>query len=214
MIRFSLEPMRFLEEQLAELDQLIGQKIQEAGYEKPWELLRTLAAVRENAAAVLAEMGPDPAQFPSEKHLGSWSGLCPGNNRSAGHNKSSHTNPGNKWLRAALTESAWGVSRMKEGHLREKFWRIAAKGDPKRARLIAVVAIAHDLLKLAYFVLQRGTPYEESRGNPMSEQQKQRLIQHHVRRLGKLGIPVRLSPPPAPRTSRAPCSRKGRCANP
>jgi transposase len=213
MIRFSLEHMRFLEEQLAELDQLIDEKIQEAGYQKQWELLRTLPAVRENAAAVLAEMGPDPAQFPSEKHLGSWSGLCPGNNRSAGHSKSSHTNPGNKWLRAALTESAWGVSRMKEGHLREKFWRIAARGDPKRGRLIAVVAIAHDLLKLAYFVLQRGTPYEESRGNPMSEQQKQRLIQHHVRRLGKLGIPVRLSPPPTPRTSCTSSSRKGRRGN-
>jgi len=205
MIRFSLQHMRFLEEQLAEIDQLISQKIQEAGYDKQWELLRTLPAVRENAAAVLAEMGPDPAQFPSEKHLGSWSGLCPGNNRSAGRNKSSHTNPGNKWLRAALTESAWGVSRMKEGHLREKFWRIAAKGDPKRGRLIAVVAIAHDLLKLAYFVLQRGMPYEESRGNPMSEQQKQRLIQHHIRRLGKLGIPVRLSSPPARSTSGASC---------
>jgi transposase len=169
MIRFSLEHMAFLEGQLAQIDQLIQEKIQQSGYEKQWELLRTLPAVRENAAAVLAEMGPDPAQFPNEKHLGSWCGLCPGNNRSAGREKSSHTTHGNKWLRAALTESAWGVSRMKEGHLREKFWRIASKGDPKRSRPIAVVAIAHDLLKLAYFVLQRGTPYEEERGNPMSE---------------------------------------------
>jgi hypothetical protein len=64
---------------------------------------------------------------------------------------------------------------MKEGHLREKFWRIAAKGDPKRSRPIAVVAIAHDLLKLAYFVLQRGTPYEEDRRHPMSEQQQAAL---------------------------------------
>jgi hypothetical protein len=98
---------------------------------------------------------------------------------------------------------------MKEGHLRDKFWRIAAKGDPKRSRPIAVVAIAHDLLKLAYFVLQRGTPYEERRGHPMSEEQKQRLIQHHVRRLGKLGIPVRLSPAPQNPSSRAKCKRKG-----
>lgn len=208
MIRFSLDHMAFLEEQLTQIDQLIQEKIRQSGYEKQWELLRTLPAVRENAAAVLAEMGPDPSQFPNEKHLGSWCGLCPGNNRSAGRDKSSHTNPGNKWLRAALTESAWGVSRMKEGHLREKFWRIASKGDPKRSRPIAVVAIAHDLLKLAYFVLQRGTPYEEERGNPMSEQQKQRLIQHHVRRLGKLGITVRLTPPTSPRPARASCKRK------
>ena len=159
-----------------------------SGYTQQWELLRSLPAVQENAAAVLAEMGPDPAQFPNEKHLASWSGLCPGNNRSAGRSKSSHTNQGNRWLRAALTESAWAVSRMKDGHLREKFWRIASRGEPKRSRPIAVVAIGHDLLKLAYFVLQRGTPYEEKRGSPISEEQKQRLIRHHVRRLGKLGI--------------------------
>src|SRR5215472_9694009 len=128
MIRFRVEPMRFIEEQVAELDQLIRAKIEEAGYTQQGELLRTLPAVHENAAVVLAERGPDPAQFPDEKHLGSWSGLCPGNNRSAGRQKSSHTNAGNRWLRAALAESAWGVSRMKAGHLRDKFWRIAGKG--------------------------------------------------------------------------------------
>ena len=207
LIRFSLQHIGFLGEQLAAIDELIERKIQEAGYGKPYELLRTLPAVQENAAAVLAEMGPDPQQFPSEKHLGSWSGLCPGNRRSAGRQKSSHTNPGNRWQRAAWTESAWGVSRMKEGHLREKFWRIAGKGPPPRSRPVAVVAIAHDLLKLAYFVLKRGTPYEETRGQPMTEAQKQRLIRHYIRRLGKLGIPLRPTPAPQRGTARGKCKR-------
>ena len=65
MIRFSLEHMAFLEGQLAQIDQLIQEKIRQSGYEKQWELLRTLPAVRENAAAVLTEMGPNPAQFPN-----------------------------------------------------------------------------------------------------------------------------------------------------
>jgi hypothetical protein len=56
-----------------------------------------------------------------------------------------------------------------------------------------VVAIGLDLLKLAYFVLQRGPPYEEKRGSPMSEHQKRRLIRHRVRRLGKPGIRLRPS---------------------
>jgi transposase len=196
MIGFSLEHLRFLEDQLAVMDDAIRDKIKEAGYEKQWDLLRTLPAVDQNAATLLAEMGPDPAQFPDEKHLGSWSGLCPGNNRSAGRNKSRHTNKGNRWLCGALTESAWAVSKMKDGYLREKFWRIAAKGPPERNRPIAVVAIAHDLLKLAYCVLTRGTPYEEQRGQPMTEQQKQRLIRHHVRRLGKLGISLKVATTP------------------
>lgn len=203
MIRFSLEHLRFLEEQITDMDDVIREKIAEAGWTKELELLRSLPAVDQNAAAVLAEMGPNPAQFPNEKHLGSWAGLCPGNNRSAGRSKSSHTKAGNPWLCGALTQSAWAVSRMKNGHLREKFWRIASQGDPKRSRPIAIVAVAHDLLKLAYFVLQRGTPYEEERGKPISEQQKQRLIRHHVRRLGKLGLclpnPLRPAPTGAKR---------------
>jgi transposase len=193
MIRFSLEHLRFLEEQLGAMDEQIRKKIEEAGYQRQWELLRSVPAIKENAPAVLAEMGPETKPFPTEKHLSSWSGLCPGNNRSAGRSKSSHTNNGNRWLRAALTESAWAVSKMKHGHLHDKFWRIAAKN-----RLKAVVAVAHDLLKLCYFVLQRGTPYEEKRGVPMSEEQKQRLIRHHVRRLGKLGIRVRVGGSSAP----------------
>jgi transposase len=207
MIGFSLQHLRFLEDQLAVIDDAICSKIQEAGYEKQWNLLRTLPAVDQNAAILLAEMGPDPAQFPDEKHLGSWSGLCPGNNRSAGRNKSRHTNKGNRWLCSALTESAWAISKMKEGHLRDKFWRIAGKGPPERNRPIAVVAIAHDLLKLSYCVLKRGTAYEEQRGQPMSDKQKQRLIRHHVRRLGKLGISLKV-----PATANDPNCRRRRAS--
>ena len=176
-----------MEDQIHPLDEEISNQIREAGYEKQWELLQTVPAVGEpNAATILVEVGPDPQKFANEKHLSSWAGLCPGNKRSAGKDKGSHTTEGNRWLRGALTESAWGIAAQKDGHLRHKFWRIAAKSRPK-----AVVAIAHDVLVLAYFVLQRGTPYEEKRGIPMTEAQKQRLIRHHLRRLGKLGIPVR-----------------------
>ena len=84
MIRFSLEHLRFLEEQLSELDQQIGRKIEEAGYKQQYELLQTLPGVQEpTAAALLAEVGPDVKPFASEKPLSSWAGVCPGNNRSA-----------------------------------------------------------------------------------------------------------------------------------
>jgi transposase len=187
MIRFSVEHLRFLEDQIAELDSAIGEQIGKAGYEPQWELLQTVPGVQETTAAMLlAEMGPDPAQFPSGKQLSSWAGVAPGNHQSAGKNKNSSTQPGNRWLKSALTETAWGVARKKDCHLRDKFWRIAAKNRPK-----AVVAIAHDVLLLAYYVLQRGTPYFEKGPKPLSEPQKQRIIRHHIRRLGKLGVRVR-----------------------
>lgn len=69
-------------------------KIEALGYSAQWKLLQTVPAVKESSAAsVWAEVGPDMGQFASEKHLSSWAGVCPGNNRSAGQNKGSKTNP-------------------------------------------------------------------------------------------------------------------------
>jgi transposase len=190
MIRYGVEHLRFLEDQIGALDDDIRQQIRQAGYQQQWELLQTVPGVQEpTAAALLAEMGPNPQQFGNEKKLSSWAGLAPGNNQSAGKSKSCHTRPGNRWLKGALTETAWGVSRKKGCHLREKFWRIAAKNKAK-----AVVAIAHDVLVLGYCVLQRGTPYFEKGPVELTEPQKQRIIRHHVRRLGRLGIRVRTAP--------------------
>jgi transposase len=205
MIRYSIEHLRFLEDQIESLDGEIRMQIRQAGYDKEWELLQSLPGVQEpTAASLLAEMGPDISQFGSEKKLSSWAGLAPGNNQSAGRNRSSGTQPGNRWLKAALTETAWGVARKSNCHLRDKFWRIAAKSRPK-----AVVALAHDVLVLAYFVLQRGTPYVEQGPVQLSEPQKQRIVRHHIRRLGKLGIRVRT----APKLGTGCTKRKAKAAN-
>lgn len=210
MIRYSLEHLKFLEEQMEHLDEDIRQQIHAAGYDQQMELLQTVPGVRETTAAViLAEMGPDTTQFPSEKHLGSWAGLCPGNNRSAGKNKSSHTTSGNRWLRAALTECAWGAAQKKGCYLKERFWRIAAKNKAK-----AVVAIAHQILVLSYFVLQRGTPYQEVRGVELSERERQRLIRHHLKRLGKLGLRLRAQPLPVGRPGKQRRSRINEAGTP
>jgi transposase len=186
MIRFSLEHLQFLEKQLLEIDAQILHKIEEAGYQKEWALLQTVPCIGEaTAAVILAEVGPDPKPFASEKDLSSWAGVCPGNNSSAGKNKSGRTNRGNRWLKAALTEAAWGVSRKKECHLKTKFQRLAAKSKPK-----AVIATAHDLLLLVYAVLTSRTPYREE-AQILTPLQRDRLIKHHLRRLGKLGVRVR-----------------------
>ena len=170
MIRYSLDHLKFLEEQLNQIDDRIREGIIEAGYQKQWELLQTLPGVlAPTAAVVLAEVGPDVNAFATEKKL--------------------------SWLRAAMTESAWANSKKKSGQLKEKFRRIAAKSRPK-----AVVAVAHDLLILTWHVLHRGTPYEEKRGVPMSPEQQQRLIRHHVHKLGKLGIRLKVPQQPVSQT--------------
>ena len=157
---------------------------------RDWELLPTLPGVKDcSAASILAETGGDMQQFPTAKDLSSWAGVCPGNNRSAGKNKSSRTTGGNPWLRSALTECAWAAAAKKNCFLKDKFWRITSKSGGKKAP--AIVAVAHTLLLLAYQVLQTHQPFEDRTAPPLDERQKQRLIQHHIRRLGKLGIPIR-----------------------
>lgn len=189
LIGYSLEHMKFLEEQLEKIDQDILDKIREAGLEEPWRLLQTVPGVQEDSAAnILAETGADMTQFPSERDISSWAGVCPGNNRSAGKNKSSHTTRGNRWLRATLSECAWAAAAKKDCFLKEKFWRLTTKAHGKKQP--AVVAVAHVILQLAYEVLRSREPYRERQAPALSEPQKERLIRHHIRRLGKLGVRV------------------------
>jgi transposase len=192
MIRFSLEHLAFLEKQILALDDLIATRIVELEYTRAMDLLCSVPGLQPTSAAnVLAEVGPNVEVFESHRHLASWAGVCPGNHRSAGKEKGSRTPRGNRWLRAALTECAWGASSQSGCFLKDKFWRVATK---KKNKGPAAMAIAHTILTLVYQVLKTGEPYQE-RGQPvLDERRKQRLVRHHVRRLGKLGIRVASAP--------------------
>lgn len=190
MIRYSLEHMKFIEEQIDEMDRDIRAKIEEAGLKKKWEDLQSVPGVREDSAAsIIAETGGDMKQFGDVKHIGSWAGVCPGNNRSAGKNKSSQTTRGNPWLRSTLTECGWAAAKKKQCFLKDKFWTITAKHGGKKGP--ALIAVAHGILKLVFQVLDSGQPYQDRDLPPLDDKQRDRMIQHHIRRLGKLGVKVR-----------------------
>ena len=197
MIRYSLEHLQFLEEQIIKLDSDIAVKIREGQLEPQWQLLQSVPAIREtSAAAILAETGGEMTPFPSVKNLTSWAGLCPGNNRSAGRNKSSRTTGGNPWLRSSLVECSWAASVKRNCFLREKFWRIVSKSR-EHNKGSALIAVAHTLLQLIFQVLSTGQPYVERGLPPLDERQRNRMIRHHVRRLGKLGIAIHSMQPAA-----------------
>src|SRR4051794_15978470 len=191
MIRYSLQHLAFLEQQSLQLDDEILRHIEASGLAPALELIKTVPGIQQDSAvSVLAEIGPDMSVFPSAAHLSSWAGLCPGNRRSAGKEKSGRTTRGNRWLRTTMTQCAWAASMKKGCYLKGKFWRLAAEGKKR-----AIVAIAHNLLVLVYHVLATGLPYQERTGL-VEERNQQRRIRHHIRALGRLGINVGVHPTP------------------
>ncbi len=185
LIRMSLELLRCLESQVMALDEEILRCIERYGYVGQLQLIESVPGIqREAGVVVLAETGGDMRAFPTEQHLSSWAGVCPGNKRSAGKDFRGHTTRGNRWLRSTLTQCAWAVAHSKEGPLREKFWKLAAGGAKKKA----VLATAHAQLRLVYRVLSTGQPYLTRPDAPPDEARRLRLIRHHLRCLGRLGI--------------------------
>ena len=55
-----------------------------------------------SAQAIISVIGTDMTRFPTDRHISSWAGLCPGNNESAGKRKSGKTRKGNSFLQTTL----------------------------------------------------------------------------------------------------------------
>lgn len=184
VIRSCMRVMTFLDLEIEQLSVSAAKLIQQSGQQRQKELLQTIPGMQDEASTnVLAETGPDMKQFPNEGHLSSWGGVCPGDNESAGKNKSRHTTHGNPWFRTTLTESAWAASRTKGTVFEAKYESLKTKAGHKAA----LVAVAHLLAQTIYHVLTRGEAYRERRPQELNEVQRQRIIRHHVRRLRRLG---------------------------
>ena len=130
-------------------------------------------------------------QFGTAGRLASWTGMCPGNNESAGKRKSGKTTKGNRWLRATLVQVAWAASHTKDTYLAAQFRRLAARRGSKRA----LVALGHTILGIIFHVLRDQTTYRELRPNYFDQLDTTRLTRALVRRLERLGHQVTLQPP-------------------
>jgi transposase len=157
-------------------------------------LLDTIPGVnRRTAEVMLAEMGLDMSQFPTENHLASWAGLAPGNHQSGGKRYSGRTTKGNKSLASIMVQGAWSAVRTKDTFLKARYHRLAARRGKKRA----IVAVAHSMLVSAWHMLTYQQPYQELGGDYFDERKKESKVSYLVRRLEKLtggSVSIELQP--------------------
>ncbi len=151
------------------------------------KLLQTIPGIGLRVAEVIvSEIGVDMTRFPTDAHLASWAGLCPGNNESAGKRRSTQTTKGSPYLRAALTQAAWAVAHTKQTYLAAQYHRLARRMGRKKA----LVAVAHSLLVIVYHVLARRADYRELGGDYFDRQQHQTQQQRLIKRLERMGLRV------------------------
>jgi transposase len=152
-------------------------------WEEAVALLDTIPGVdRKTAEDMLAEMGLDMSQYPTDKHLASWAGLSPGNRQSGGKRYSGRTSKGNRTLSSVMVQAAWSATRVKDTFLKAKYHRLAARRGKKRA----IVAVAHSMLISAWHILTYRQPYQELGGDYFDQRRKDAKVSYLTRQLEKL----------------------------
>jgi transposase len=188
--------LRLLWKQLGQQEELIAEveaKIEEQTrpFAEVTERLKAVPGVdRRTAVAVLAEVGVEMTPFPSDPHLASWAGMCPGNEESAGKRRRQRITPGNRWLKRTLVQAAWAASHTKNTYLASQYRRLAGRRGKKRA----VIAVGHSMLVIFYHMLKRGTTYADLGGDFLDRLQPERMTRYYVKRLEALGHRVTLEP--------------------
>ncbi len=159
------------------------------GYARALVRLDSVTGVnRRVAEIVLAEIGINMNQFPSDGHLASWAGMCPGNKVSAGKRLSGKTGKGSRWLRAALLEAAHGASHSQGTYLGEQYRRLSKRIGKKKA----LVAVAHSILVIIYHILKEEKTYHELGSTYFEEREHDAVKRRALRSLERLGYDVSL----------------------
>ena len=191
MLGEALAHLKYVEKEIVDLQVEIGKRMQT--YEPQIQHLITIPGVdRIVAWTILAELGTDMSVFPDAKHVASWVGICPGNHESAGKQMSGRTRKANPYLRRNLCQAAWAASHSKGTYLAALYRRFTVRLGHNKA----IMAVAHQILIVAYQMLRKGEDYKEQGGNYFDRQNRSTVASRLLGRLTSLGYQVTLQPAP------------------
>ena len=133
---------------------------------------------------ILAEIGPTLDTFPNAASLASWSGLCPGNNESAGKRKSGRSSVMKHHLKTIMIEVAWAAVKKKGSYFKDKYYRLKARRGAKKA----IVAIAHRILLGIYHVIKDGVDFRDLGEGYLTLRNKSQKVFHLRKQALALGF--------------------------
>src|SRR6266853_2516792 len=184
LLKMALEQLQFLEQQIGDLDQETASLLRQ--HQDAVERLAEVPGLGvDSATQIIAEVGPTAATFPSGKHLSSWVGACPGDEESAGVNKSHRSPKGNRHMRRILNQCANAAAKSKGTIFQIVYTRLVSRLGHNQT----IGAIAHRLCRLIWIILHQNVRYEE-RGPSVSAKSRQRRTHRMIRELRNLGYRV------------------------
>ncbi|MDO8691440.1 MAG: IS110 family transposase [Dehalococcoidia bacterium] len=177
-----------LDETIALLDAEIEERMRP--FAKLIERLDAIPGVgRRIAQVIIAEIGTDLSRFPTGAHVASWSGMCPGNNESAGKRHSGKTRKGNSALRVALIQAAKAAGHTRNSYLSAQYHRLAARRGANKA----AVAVGHTILLIVHNLITNEDSFYKDLGvHYFDERDRERVQRRLVHRLEALGYTVSL----------------------
>ncbi len=183
-----LRHIDFLDEQIEQITMMIEKHIRP--FELAVELLTTIPGIqRRGAECIIGEIGTDMTRFATARHLASWAGQCPGNDKSAGKRRSGKTRDGSKWLDFALEEAAMAAIRVKANYPAAQYQRL----KPRRGHKRALGAVKHSMLCAIWHMLATGETYRDLGADYYSNRDPERQTRRLVAQLERLGHHVTLT---------------------
>jgi transposase len=183
-----LAHLDFLDEHIDRLNEAIEAELGPTGLASV-ALAATIPGVAARTAEIMvAEIGTDMSVFPTARHLASWAGGCPGNDRSAGKRRSGRTRKGSKWLTTALHEAALAAIRTRDCYLQAQYHRL----KPRLGHGRALGAVKHSMLVAYWHMFTTGETYRDLGGDYFQRRNPERATKRLVAQLERLGHTVTL----------------------
>lgn len=183
MIREVLAHIKELDAHIRRLEDEIDRHMDEGQKEAAKKLEAVAGIGGDSAKAIISVIGTDMSRFPSDAHISSWAGVCPGNNESAKKKYSGKTRKGNKLLRSTLVVCAHSAIKNKKSYFSAQYQRICAHRGKKRA----IVAVAHSMLVAIYHILKDGTTFQDLGAGYFNQFNRERKINSYLKKLRELG---------------------------